>query len=542
MEEPYVITHIRNLAVRDLETFADPGVLERAKRIPLENITLLQTKEYELHAQVVGTRPYLVRIDVDPVHTFPLCTCPVWHDFCKHVIAVMLHIDELAPGRDPLVDKALSTMTAADLVELIDALRFELPQAEPLLSRLARPVWFDPDYPGGVQRCIVAVMAARKSRTAVGWESALKVLRCETHPDRDLGDHELRRTVAVIQQAIGFIAREEGAMLGDASYTTLINEFLKLHDDVFSESDAPVEVLAELLVERYCSWVLPDPDLEDYRGFLEDEGLDAVLAAAAARGTTGVFKEQFANIAIDVELLRGNVEEAALLAGTLPVQDKLFEYFASAGRSDTCVDLLRRALDADDPTQLSAGLVQRSLTTYLEPAEARAVLCQWFLARPSVATFTPYLEAPGQTYSEVTATLAMVEDPDPTLMLMAATGFNRYEEGLLVIEHESVASFAATDWAVGVELPRDPVTAVRRLFAYSRLWLGAAADLGHEHPMATAAHVALQVAQLRDKLVHLEDRQLAADGLTQWALQLAKFKEEYRQWPYVASALAQHQL
>lgn len=544
MEEQYVVTRIREFVARHLDGATDPGTRRRARDIPLLSITLLQVEEYFLHAQVVGTQPYLVRIDVDPVHVYASCTCPVPHHWCKHVVAVMLHIDELAPTRDPLVSAALATMTAAELMALLTELRTQFPQAEPLLARLALPGWFDMDYPGGVERGVEVVHDARTEHTARAWRTALDTIRFQTHPDQNPSGHELPRMVAVIQQAIGFLALEVGAKLGDATFTALINDFLELHREVVGEAHAPCELIADFFVDLYYSPVLPDPQLEEYEHLLGDTGLSAVLAAAAERGTTGLRQEQYANVAVDVELLRGNWREAELLATMLPVQDKLFSFFDDAEHAPKCEELLRRALDDADPTQLSPTLIEQHATQYLDPATVRNVFREWFLAAPSIDTFALYLGAPGQTYDEAMTTLALLDKPAPSFMLMAAVDFERYDEGWFVIENFEVDSMVAATWAVSVELPRDPVTAVRRLFAYFRLWLSAASDMGTGQPDSAeaAAHVALRIAQLRALLLDLEDQQLAAKGLAQWAGQLALFKAEYRQRPYLWSALAEYQL
>lgn len=545
MEEQYVVTRIREFVAHRLDADTDPGPRQRARDIPLLNITLLEVEDYFLHAQVVGTQPYLVRIDVDPVHVYTSCTCPVPHHSCKHVVAVMLHIDELVPARDPLVSAALATMTAAELMALLTELRTQFPQAEPLLARLALPIWFDMDYPGGVERAVAAVHDARTEHTARAWRTALNTIRFQAHPDQDPSGHELPRMVAVIQQAIGFLALEVGAKLGDATFTTLIHDFLELHREVVGEADAPCELIADFLVDLYYSPVLPDPQLEAYEHLLGDTGLSAVLAAAAERGTTGMYQEQYANVAVDVELMRGNWQEAELLATMLPVQDKLFSFFVHDENAPKCEELLRRALDDADPAQLSPTLIEQHAATYLDPATVRNLFRKWFLAAPSIGTFALYLGAPGQTYDEAMTTLAMLNELDPSFMLMAATDFERYDEGWFVIENFQVNSMVAATWAVGVELPRDPVTAVRRLFAYFRLWFSAASDIsdmGQPDSAEAAAHVALRIAQLRALLLDLEDQRLAAEGLAQWAGQLAVFKDEYRQWPYLWSALAEYQL
>lgn len=330
MKEQRIIAGLREFCATQLEQVAKPAAFERAKDIPVDHISLLDAQDDALQAQIVGTQPYLITLRLTAGRVIASCTCPVRDEWCKHAVAVALHAADLTPGGDPLLDAALDRMTAAELVQLIDALRAELPQVEPVLTRLAMPHWFDPDY---------------------------------------------------------------------------------------SETSAADEI-------------------------------------------------------------RANLRHA-------------------------------------------------------------------FLAEPSIATFGAYLEAPEQTYIEAMTTLAELgrNSDSPTYALMAATEFALYEEGLFVIETSSVDSFVAATWAVGVELPRDPVTAVRRLFAYFRLWLTeASSELPPPRTPDSAIHVAHRITQLRLLVMQVEDPDLIADGYYQWEGQLDLLKSEFQHWPYFADALADYEL
>lgn len=321
--------HEEQRIIARLQKFADKNLLS-STTIPIESITLLRVKDYSLQAQIVGTQPYLITLRLTANAVSANCTCPVRDEWCKHAVAVALHAAELTPGGHPLLDDALDRMTADELLQLINALRAELPQVEPVLTRLAMPHWFDPNYT------------------------------------------------------------------------------------------------------------------------------------------------------------------------------------ESAGAN-----------------------------------ELRAVLREKFLSDPSIATFAAYLDAPEQTYIETMTTLAELgrSSDSPTYALMAATEFALYEEGLFVIETSSVDSFVAATWAVGVELPHDPVTAVRRLFAYFRLWLTeSSSELPAPRTPDSAVHVALRIAQLRLLLMQVEDPDLAADGLYQWEGQLELLRSEFQFWPHFADALADYEL
>ncbi|AQQ14779.1 hypothetical protein CGLAU_04015 [Corynebacterium glaucum] len=330
MEEQRIIARLREFSATQLDQVAKPVSIARATDIPGDYIALLEVQDDELQAQIVGTQPYLITLRLTAKGVSASCTCSVRDEWCKHAIAVAVHAAELKPGGHPLLDAALDRMTAVELVQLVNALRAELPQVEPVLTRLAMPHWFDPNY---------------------------------------------------------------------------------------SE-------------------------------------------AGGAKETHAVLREQF-------------------------------------------------------------------------------------LAEPSIATFAAYLDAPEQTYIETMITLAELgRDTDyATFELMAATEFSLYEEGLLTIETSSVDSFVAATWAVGVELPRDPVTAVRRLFAYFRLWLTqASSELPPPRTPDSAAHVALRIAQLQLLLMQVEDPDLATDGLYQWEGQLDLLRSEFQFWPHFADALADYEL
>ena len=330
MKEQRIIAGLREFCATQLEQVAKPAAFERAKDISADDIALLEVQDDELQAQIVGTQPYLITLRLTANGVSANCTCPVRDEWCKHAVAVALHAAELTPGGHPLLDAALERMTTAELVQLVNALRAELPQIEPVLTRLAMPHWFDPDY---------------------------------------------------------------------------------------SETSGADEVRANL-------------------------------------------------------------------------RDK-------------------------------------------------------FLTAPSIATFGAYLDAPEQTYIEAMTPLAQLgrNSHSPTYALMAATEFALYEEGLFVIETLSVDSFVAATWAVGVELPRDPVTAVRRLFAYFRLWLTeSSSELPAPRTPDSAVHVALRIAQLRLLLMQVQDPDLAADGLYQWEGQLELLRSEFQFWPHFADALADYEL
>ncbi|MCP1387700.1 SWIM zinc finger family protein [Corynebacterium sp. TA-R-1] len=528
-DEQWIIGRLQEYAERHFRDLVTP--------IPIESITLLKAKDSLLHAQVVGTQPYLVTFKADPVNVFVSCTCPVKRDWCKHAVAVVKHLPELAPRRDPLLTSALGRMSAAELVTLLDAFRSQFPQAEPLLTTLAVPEWFDRDHPGGVRRTIVAVNEARRTHRVADWERAAGMLRHE------LGDGNLASMLTVVEQAIGFLALEDGTALRDDRFTSLIARLLEQHRELVREVERPVDDLADFLVKQYFTPTLPDPDLEDYEPLLDDGGFDAVLAAAAARGTTGTFAKGYANVAVDVALARHDVYEAEQLSAVLNDRDKLFWYFERNDFDAECEELLRRAIDPADPVQLSAPLIRFQAAQYVDADTVRGFLRRELRFQPSTSTFFEYLEAPGQTYHEVMTTLAELGLNDPNWELSAATEFGLYDEGLFIVENHSVNSLAVGRWAVDVELPRDPVTAVRRLYAYFRVWLTGMPELPLPRTRESAAHVALRVRQLRTRLLlDVKDPLLAAEGLAQWEGQLAVFKADFGEWPFMAEALAAHEL
>lgn len=532
-EEQWIITRLAEYAERHFPEIVSPQVRERADMIPVESITLLRAKDYLLHAQVVGTQPYLVTFKANPVHVQVSCTCPVRDPWCKHAVAVVTRLPELTPGRDPLLDFALGRMTAAELVALIDAFRSQCPQAEPLLTELAMPEWFDRDHPGDIQRAIAAVNIARHSHDVADWERAVATLR---HIDKECEEPD--RLLAVVEQAVGFLALEDGAMLGDDRFRSLILQLLEMHRNLVREIEVPATRLADFLAKQYFSPTLPDPYLEDFEDLLGDDGLQQLLSAAAARGTTRQFASQYADVAVDVALVRGDWREAARLSAALPDHDKLFWYFDRNGFTLKCEELLRRAVDPSDALQLSVPLVRLKIAEYLDVAAVRGFLRRELMFQPSVRTFIDYLEAPAQTYDEVMTALAELNVDDPDLALMAATQFKLYDEGYFIVENHSVSSMFAAAWAVDVELPRDPVTAVRRLFAYFRLWLTGTPEVPLPRTRDNAAHVALRISQLRTALQEVKDPLLSEEGIAQWEAQLEVLKQEFAEWPFLLESLA----
>jgi uncharacterized Zn finger protein len=124
------------LKLEDLSDHVDEQVLQRGENYHREGrvVSLEQTGEDAWRAFVDGTERYEVRIECDPDGEFAGgCSCPYdWGPVCKHMIAVLIAIEELDP--EILPDEAIQTPEMKS--EQVRAILEELPR-ETLLDMLA---------------------------------------------------------------------------------------------------------------------------------------------------------------------------------------------------------------------------------------------------------------------------------------------------------------------------------------------------------------------------------------------------------------------
>lgn len=535
---------VRSIGEAGLATRADIKSFMRADEIDEHDISPLQSSPEVFHAQVLGTYPYLVSImwqgsseSVEPVVS---CTCPVSEDWCKHVVAEakLLQRDpgwEMAPGDSEMTNALLLRMTKHELLKLVTGLRRKHPWIEPTVTTLAAPHWY------GQSSSMLKVQDALKQAFETSGQGI--------HP------YSIDKVAGAWNYAVHAILSAYEKSNGYEVLSALETLIMEVNEIVVKQA-LPVDQLVKVIElacmyhARICGWLKPSSQyirnwllttyfeegdavptrLHDYAEFLDEEDLELMLIDAHEHVPLHPEEVWDLDCAVAIEL--DDVERLeALMEGTTE-QDLLFTYYDDNFMFAEAQALLERALDPEDPVELSPDLRREAAESYFEGQGELLFFQHRFLVLRDAESFSYYLTSEGAQYAEVMRTLDDVGSP-PNFQLLAATHFDRFDDGLELIYSSSPPSLSYIDYfAEELGVRYDPEWAVGLMFDHVKQVIRMV--LADAHSSMREAHLINAIGRT------LEIKQMIEhdyDAYLEWYEQMTSLKNEFVHYPSVLAAL-----
>lgn len=535
---------VRSIGEAGLATRADIKSFMRADEIDELDISSLRSSPEVFHAQVLGTYPYLVSImwhessiSEEPVVS---CTCPVPEDWCKHVVAVakLLQRDpgwEMVPGESEMTNALLLRMTRHQLLKVITGLRNKHPWIEPTVTTLAAPHWY------GQSRSMLNVQDALKWAFELSGEGI--------HP------YSIDKVAGAWNYAVHSILSAYEKSNGYEVLCALEVLIMELNDIVVQQA-LPVEPLVRVIDlacmyhARICGWLKPSSKyirdwllttyfeegdavptrLHDYAEFLDEEDLKLMLIDAHEH--VPLHPEEVWDLECAVAIELEDVERLEALMKGVTEQDLLFTFYDDNFMFAQAQALLERALDPNDPVELSPDLRREAAESYFEGEGELLFFQHRFLVLRDAESFSYFLTSEGAKYEEVMKTLAHVGSP-PNFRLLAATHFDRFEDGLDLIYSPSPPSLSYIDYfAEELGVRYDPEWAVGLMFDHVKQVLRMI--LAENNSSMRKAHLINAIGRtlkIKEMVEHDYDAYL------EWYEQMTSLKNEFVHFPAVLAAL-----
>ena len=420
-----------NIDMDAVLALADPGDTKRSREIFSSSIYLMSETDDQLVAQVVGGEIYTVTL-TSTLASGPHadCTCPVPREWCKHAIAVARAAAEHA-WNDSIPVPTLSRLAMAsnaELAEIIDELRRRVPQVGPVLATLE---FGRPDLDEEVALAIASAREASRgirtedgaARAAERWEYALHVADSAA-----AGFYPVELIIGKL-----LLLSDVWPLLHPA-INHAVGEGLTIHARMAQHSELDFDDFAVFAVDVYRHGFRLD--LGAYTHVIG--GRWGELSAYFDRGY-GVLHPTPEHSALDFDLAvaSGDLEEAESLGRQAPLQDDLLRMWKERDERKARA-LVEEALhfgaagSADNRVAISPPLLRETAERFFGLAGATRFNRMLFQANQTPDTFDIFLQSPGLTYGYALEVAMNSDDYPPSYMLMAATYFDRYEEGMWV--------------------------------------------------------------------------------------------------------------
>lgn len=499
-----------NIDMDAVLALADPGDTKRSREIFSSSIYLMSETDDQLVAQVVGGEIYTVTL-TSTLASGPHadCTCPVPREWCKHAITVARAAAEHA-WNDSIPVPTLSRLAMAsnaELAEIIDELRRRVPQVGPVLATLE---FGRPDLDEEVALAIASAREASRgictedgaARAAERWEYALHVA-----DSASAGFYPVELIIGKL------LLLSDVWPLPHPAINHAVREGLTIHARMAQHTELDFDDFAVFAVDVYRHGFRLD--LGAYTHVIG--GRWGELSAYFDRGY-GVLHPTPEHSALDFDLAvaSGDLEEAESLGRQAPLQD----------------DLLRNRVAISPP------LLRETAERFFGLAGATRFNRMLFQANQTPDTFDIFLQSPGLTYGYALEVAMNSDDYPPSYMLMAATYFDRYEEGMWVLDKFDVNEALQAEFAEAVVVKHDPATAARMLMNHVSTIIEIMLEQAAMGPFLESPQLLKGLKEAAERV-----REIGAivdethAGYAAWVAELDALKERYAAFPPVAEAL-----
>ena len=551
-----MVDYVTGLGEAELAVRADIKSFMRADEIQDIDMAALQLTPDHFHAQVVGTKPYLVSFELAEENSLHVsCSCPVPREWCKHAVAVASRmmfepqwalnapagqeIPQLDPAADPsmpkMVDAAVERMPRSALVEMVKELRRLHPSIEPSVTTLAIPEWYG--KPGPTTEVRDAIERVRGY--AAEYETPGEVHRAVTAFDRfvNVAESTANKKTGLAQLRVLELmifeldAYSRKALYPSHDFGRVAARMCALHARLAAMVKLPACDVIEWLLDIYFldDTYIPFRML-DYAELLSEEDLEQLLKAAYERVPRK--PKLVTELECYVAYILEQPDDLKYYSLALPCQDSLFSAYEQWGMFGDAEELTRRALDPADEVELSASLRLEAAKKYFDEAGPRMFFAHAFRTDPSLEAFRYFAATEGTTFTDGIKLLDehFGDTHDANYDMLAAICFNQLAYGLNFIDHEDLSSSLIDEFAEKVLVHADPEWATQLMF-------GAVAEVIatglHSHQPDMIHDAGARVLAIRTMIE--EDQ----NALIEWHMQLAALKERFHRSPEVAEALAE---
>lgn len=347
-----------NLTLDYVAERTDHASFDRGQKIDPDRVEITERSDSHVEATVTAPHEYNVTLDLQGTDVVAECTCTIQHEWCRHTVATALKLvddqGELfseetrereahnAVTNDPL-DDFISSISHEQLVGLVRDLRIAQPRVDMSIELAAA-------MHGGGQQAVgqrLSRRVERLSRKNPGWSARLtaEVAQewfelldiCAVCIDRGWGE-TLVGPLEEATQGIGeMLLRTDDAygVLADA-YRTAILLHLAAYRLAPPTPTEVVEWISSLVFEESG---FGEPDLEDYKEWLDVEAVDELEHRLEKQDDGGRFDHSLEYLREGIARLRG--DDTALeqmLSG-----DELLEFYEERNRDDDARLLLTEA-------------------------------------------------------------------------------------------------------------------------------------------------------------------------------------------------------